>query len=275
MAWLQTTGLLVGLAPNYLGETQADRHRKGDSTKARCRTCKKETLLSPVERDVSPWRSPRAMWQASLIVRQVCTKGVENFPLWKAVWSHHHSEGRRRVQPHPSLQAAPRNPASTRPRTRPMDCFISQVINWATSPLSLFCFFLGTSLKLTSELMKPITIGRHGLPLIIFPGKVTRSGTLWNQLIALSAHSTVPAPAGLCQARGEPHVPSPNNWSLQLGKKSSCERGTHCQTLLATNIAHRYRLWLLAYPPPFRCGEPAQQSRQKIRRTCQVIWVSE
>jgi len=37
----------------------------------------------------------------------------------------------------------------------------------------------------------------------------------------LSAHSAGLAPAGLHQARGEAHVPSPNNWSLQLGKKAA------------------------------------------------------
>lgn len=57
--------------------------------------------------------------------------------------------------------------------------------------------------------MKPITNSRYGLPLIIFPGKVTQSGTLWNpaNCIVCSQHW-----AGSYRAllgSGEPPVPQP------------------------------------------------------------------
>ena len=123
--------------------------------------------------------------------------------------------------------------------------------------------------------MKPIINGRHGAPLIIFPGKVTQSSTLWNAANCIVCSQRG---AGSCGA-----PPSSRGGSCAIaqqleppaGEKSSCERGTHCQSLLATNIAHKYRLWLLAYPPPFRYGQPAQQSGQKIRWMHQAIWVSE
>lgn len=69
--------------------------------------------------------------------------------------------------------------------------------------------------------MKPIINSRHGLPLIIFPGKVTQNGTLWNpaNCIVCSQHG-----AGSCRAllgSREPCVPWPNNWSLQQGKEAA------------------------------------------------------
>lgn len=122
--------------------------------------------------------------------------------------------------------------------------------------------------------MKPIINSRHGLPLIIFPGKVTQSGTLWNpaNCIVCSQHG-----AGSCRAplgSGEPRVPRPNNWSLQRGTGRLWGRNP-----LPRPPCHQRCSWIQAltagWSSSFRCGQPAQQPRQKIRRTCQAIWVSE
>lgn len=194
------------------------------------------------------FKSPNS--QASLY------QGVGNFPLWEAIWPHHRCDGRWRVQP-VHWSRLPHEPCrNAHARTKPMDFLFHKWLTGQPSP-SLFCCFLGTSLKLTSELMKPIINGRHGLPLIIFPGKVTQSSTLWN-----------PANCIVCSQRGASSCRAPpgsgggscaitQQLEPPAGGKSSCKRGTHCQSLLATNIAYRSRLWLLAYPTPFRCGQPA------------------
>lgn len=111
--------------------------------------------------------------------------------------------------------------------------------------------------------MKPITNSRHGLPLIIFPGKVTQSGTLWNpgNCIVCSEHW-----AGSCRAL--PGLGDLLCHSLQQGKERNPLPRLPCHQ-------HCSWIWLLAAPPPFRCGQAALQSRQKIRWMCQAIWVSE